>query len=302
MTRRALALAMICLASAVAAPAQELAPAPPTAPERPRPRVVLALSGGGARGIAHVGALRALEEAGIPVDAIVANSMGAVVGGVYATGRTSAELEHIVRSLDWASLFSGRPDRRTLPVSRRQDRYGSVAGVSFDWKGLRLPGGILAEHRINRFLIENLSPAGYTVAGDFDRLPVRFRAIAGDLATGDPVVLAKGDLARAVRASMSIPVIFPPVPWEGRNLVDGLIVNNLPIDVAKGSAGRFSWRSTSAAPASSPTTTCPRWESRPRSATSSCGAGTWTSPPRPTCSCARISATTRRATTPASTS
>ena len=228
-----LALATLCL-TVGASTASPQAPATAAAPEqRPRPRVVLALSGGGARGIAHVGALRALEEAGIPVDAIAANSMGAVVGGVYATGRTSAELEQIVRSLDWASLFSGRPDRRTLPVSRRQDRYGSVAGVSFDWKGLRLPGGILAEHRINRFLIENLSPAGYAVAGDFDRLPVRFRAIAGDLATGDPVVLAKGDLARAVRASMSIPLVFPPVPWEGRNLVDGLIVNNLPIDVAK---------------------------------------------------------------------
>jgi NTE family protein len=199
--------------------------------------VVLALSGGGARGIAHIGALRALEEAGIPVDAIAANSMGAVVGGVYATGKTSAELEQIVRSLDWASLFSGRPDRRTLPVARRQDRHGSVAGVSFDWKGLRLPGGLLAEHRINRFLIGNLSPASYAVAGDFDRLPVRFRAIAGDLETGDPVVLAKGDLARAVRASMSIPLVFPPVPWEGRNLVDGLIVNNLPIDVAKAFGG-----------------------------------------------------------------
>ena len=89
---------------------------------RPRHRLALALSGGGARGIAHVGALRALEEAGIPVDAIAANSMGAVVGGIYATGRTSAELEEIVRSMDWASLFSGRPDRRTLPVARRNDR------------------------------------------------------------------------------------------------------------------------------------------------------------------------------------
>ena len=199
--------------------------------------MALALSGGGARGIAHIGALRALEEAGIPVDAIAANSMGAVVGGVYATGRTAAELEQIVRSLDWASLFSGRPDRRTLPVARRFDRYASVAGVSFDWKGLRLPGGLLAEHRINRFLIENLAPAGYSVAGDFDRLPIRFRAVAGDLATGDPVVLAKGDLARAVRASLSIPLVFPPVDWEGKQLVDGLIVNNLPIDVAKAFGG-----------------------------------------------------------------
>jgi NTE family protein len=191
---RALALFILCLTAARSI----ASPPPPTnaaVAERPRPRVALALSGGGARGIAHIGALRALEEAGIPVDAIAANSMGAVVGGVYATGRTSAELEEVVRSLDWASLFSGRPDRRTLPVARRQDRYASAAGVSFDWKGLRLPGGFLAEHRINRFLIEKLSPAGYSVAGDFDRLPIRFRAIAGDLATGEPVVLAKGDLA-----------------------------------------------------------------------------------------------------------
>jgi NTE family protein len=122
-------------------------------------------------------------------------------------------------------------------VARRQDRYASAAGVSFDWKGVRLPAGILAEHRINRFLIENLAPAGYSIAGDFDRLPVRFRAIAGDLATGEPVILAKGDLARAVRASLSIPVAFPPVEWEGKKLVDGMIVNNLPIDVAKAFGG-----------------------------------------------------------------
>ena len=203
----------------------------PPAPERPR--LVLALSGGGARGIAHIGALRALEEGGVPVDAIVANSMGAVVGSIYATGRTADQLEQIVRSMDWASLFSGRPDRRTLPVARRADRYASTAGVNFDWKSLRLPGGLLAEHRINRFLIENLASGGYAAGDDFDRLPIRFRAVAGDLATGEEVVLARGDLARAVRASMSIPLVFPPVDWEGRKLVDGLIVNNLPIDVAR---------------------------------------------------------------------
>jgi NTE family protein len=220
--------------TAVAAAAQEPVPVPA---DQARPRVVLALSGGGARGIAHIGALRALEEAGIPVDAIAANSMGSVVGGIFATGRSSAELEEIVRSMDWASLFSGKPDRRLVPVGRRQDRYASTAGVSFDWKHLRLPSGVMAEHRINRYLIEFLSPAGFAAAGDFDRLPVRFRAVAGDLATGEPVVLAKGDLALAVRASLSIPVAFPPVEWEGRKLVDGLIVNNLPIDVAKAFGG-----------------------------------------------------------------
>jgi NTE family protein len=223
-------LTFVFLGAAAVAAAQE----PPVAePPRARPRVVLALSGGGARGIAHIGALRALEDAGIPVDAIAANSMGSIVGAIYATGRSSSELEAVVRSMDWASLFSGRPDRRMVPVARRQDRYASTAGVSFDWHQARLPGGVIGEHRVNRYLIEFLSPASYAAGDDFDRLPVRFRAVAGDLATGDPVVMAHGDLALAVRASLSIPVAFPPVEWEGRQLVDGLIVNNLPIDVAK---------------------------------------------------------------------
>jgi NTE family protein len=222
---RMIAVAVLGLAAAARAQAP---PDPPV-----RPRVALTLSGGGARGIAHVGALRALEEGGIPVDAIAANSIGAIVGGIYATGKDAAELERIVRSMDWASLFSGRPDRRSLPVARREDRYASTAGVSFGWRKVKLPRGLLAEHRVNRFLIEYLAPAGYAVGGDFDRLPIPFRAVAADLAGGERVVLAKGDLARAVRASMSIPLLFPPVEWEGRQLVDGLVVDNLPIDVAK---------------------------------------------------------------------
>jgi NTE family protein len=125
---RSLLLTLCCAAAATLAAAQAPEPAPW------RPRLALALSGGGARGIAHVGALRALEEAGLPVDAIAGNSMGAVVGGIYATGKTAAELEEIVRSLDWAALFGGRPDRRTLPVVRRDDRYADWLGVDFDWK------------------------------------------------------------------------------------------------------------------------------------------------------------------------
>jgi len=170
---------------------------------RPRPRLALTLGGGGARGIAHIGALRALEEAGIPVDAIAANSMGAIVGAVYASGRTAAELDDVVLALDWSSLFSGRPDRRTVPVARRQDRLGSLVGVDFDWKHVRLPEGALAEHRINRFLIQQLADAGYAAGGDFDRLPIRFRCVATALDDGSRVILSRGDLPRAVRASMS---------------------------------------------------------------------------------------------------
>jgi len=229
--RRSLVLTLGCCAAVAVAEAQEQAQAPEPLPARPR--IALALSGGGARGIAHVGALRALEEAGLPVDAIAGNSMGAVVGGIYATGKTAAELEEVVRSLDWAALFSGRPDRRTLPVVRRDDRYADWLGVDFDWKRARLPAGLVSEHRVNGFLIQHLSPAAYAVGGKFDELPIPFRAVAYDLGNGDRVILAKGDLARAVRASMSIPVFFPPVSWEGRKLVDGLVVDNLPTDVAK---------------------------------------------------------------------
>jgi NTE family protein len=206
---------------------------PIEAPAAPRPRLALALSGGGARGIAHVGALRALEEAGIPVDAIAGNSMGAVVGSICATGRTASELERIVLSLDWESLFSSRPDRHDLPLARRPDRYAPTAGLDFDGKRVRLPAGVLSEHRVNRFLIQQLAAAGYAAGGDFDRLPIPFRCVATALDNGERVVLAHGDLARAVRASMSIPLIFPPVDWNGRPLVDGLVVDNLPVDVAR---------------------------------------------------------------------
>jgi NTE family protein len=223
-TRSCLVAAAVLAGAAVASPEE--------AQHQPV-RIALALGGGGARGIAHVGALRALEEAGLPVDAIAANSMGAVVGSIFATGRSSRDLEGAVRSMDWASLFDGRPDRGTLPIARRQDRYGTLAGVSFDWKHVRLPGGLVAEHRVNRFLIQNLASASYMAGGDFDRLLIPFRAVATDLADGGLVVLSRGDLARAVRASMSIPLAFPPVEWGERRLVDGMVVDNLPVDVAR---------------------------------------------------------------------
>lgn len=205
----------------------------PGVTEAERPRLALALSGGGARGIAHIGVLRALEEAGIPVDAIAANSMGAVVGGIYAAGRTAQDLDDIVLSVDWGILFSGRPDRPIVPVARRQDRFRTFAGVDVGKGGPKLSAGLLGEHRVNRFLIEFLGPAGYGAEGDFDKLPIRFRCVATDLDTGDRVVLGQGDLARSVRASMSIPLAFPPVEVDGRTLVDGLLVDNLPVDVAR---------------------------------------------------------------------
>lgn len=220
----------LLLAAAAALPPAEPLPEPP--------RLALVLSGGGARGLAHIGALRALEEAGLAVDAIAASSMGAIVGGLYATGLGAAELERIVRSLDWGSIFDGRPDRRTLPVARHQDHYGTTLAIDFDWGGARLPGGLTAEHRVNRVLIEHLTPAAYAAGWDFDRLRIPFRCVAMDLESGERVVFSAGDLARAVRASMSIPVIFQPVEVEGRRLVDGGVVDNLPVGVAQALGAR----------------------------------------------------------------
>ena len=231
MSGRFLVITAVLLSAGVGAEATDEIPA---GPPIEKPRLALVLGGGGARGVAHIGALRALEEAGIPVDAIAANSMGAVVGGIYATGRTTTELEEIVLSVDWESTVQ-RPAR---PAHRAGGPpAGPVPAHSPGWTS---PGrssgsgrGLLAEHRVNRFLIEQLAPAGYAAGGDFDRLPIPFRCVATDLDDGDRVVLANGDLALAVRASMSIPVAFPPVEWKGRRLVDGLVVDNLPVDVAR---------------------------------------------------------------------
>ena len=208
-------------------------PAPPSPEDAPRPRLAIALSGGGARGIAHVGVLRAFEEQGIPIDAIAGTSIGSVLGSIYATGRNAAQLEEAVKSLDWESIFNDRADRRLVPVARREDRHRAVAGLGFDFWELRLPAGVLGEYRVNRFLIEVLSPASYAVDGDFDRLKIPFHAVATALDTGERIVLKRGNLPRAVRASMSFPLAFPPVYWDGRPLVDGGVVDNLPVREAR---------------------------------------------------------------------
>jgi NTE family protein len=203
------------------------------AAEAARPRVGLVLSGGGARGLAHVGVLRALEEMRIPVDAVAGTSMGAVVGGLYASGMTAAQIEELMRGIDWSSAFRDRPARNTLNFRRKQDdreflvRFPlGISGGSF-----RVPRGLIQGQRLTQTLrLETLPVAA---VDDFDELPTPFRAVAADLETGARVVLERGDLTSAMRASMSAPGVFAPVEVDGRLLVDGGIVENLPVDVAK---------------------------------------------------------------------
>ena len=196
-----------------------------------RPKVGLVLGGGGARGAAHIGVLKELERLRIPVDAIAGTSMGAIVGGLYATGMSAAELEQLVGSVDWAGALTDEADRKDLSFRRKQDD----AQVPIDFElGIRdselvLPTGVVQGQKLDMLLRElTMSAANIN---DFDQLPIPFRAIASDIERGEIWVMDMGDLAQSIRASMSVPGVFAPVRIGDRLLVDGGLVGNLPIEV-----------------------------------------------------------------------
>lgn len=197
------------------------------------PRIALALSGGGARGIAHVGVLKVLEELRVPVHCIVGTSMGAIVGGTYAAGRSVAAMEDIVLAADWAEIFRDNPPRRETAVRRKLDDFKPLFGFEVGIRdgSLALPIGVIAGVSIESFFREMAQPAAAIT--DFNKLPVPFRAIATDLETGAAVELDRGSLAQAMRASMSVPGAIAPVEIDGRLLVDGGLADNLPIDRAR---------------------------------------------------------------------
>ncbi|HKU13346.1 MAG TPA: patatin-like phospholipase family protein [Steroidobacteraceae bacterium] len=203
------------------------------AAEQPRPRVGLVLSGGGARGAAHVGVLKVLDEMHVPVDAIAGTSMGAVVGGLYASGMSGAEIETLIRSLNWQDAFRDRPPREELGFRRKQDERNFLVRFALGLKkeGFVLPPGLVQGQKLEQVLRNAALPVAEIQ--QFDRLPIPFRAIATDLETGQAVVMDSGDLVTAMRASMSAPGVFAPAQREGRLLVDGGLVENLPIDTAR---------------------------------------------------------------------
>lgn len=203
-------------------------------PAATRPRIGLVLSGGGARGAAHVGVIRALEEMRVPIDAVAGTSMGAVVGGLYAAGLDGAEIERVFHEMDWQEMIRDRAPRQDLAYRRKQDDRNILAkgqlGVN-ETKGLTLPLGLVQGHRINQLL--RGATARVADVQDFDRLPTPFRALATDLETGEPIVLGRGDLVTVLRASMSAPGVLTPVELDGRLLVDGGLVDNLPVELAR---------------------------------------------------------------------
>ncbi|WP_027897005.1 patatin-like phospholipase family protein [Zestomonas thermotolerans] len=204
------------------------------AAESPRPKVGLVLSGGAARGLAHIGVLKALEEQGIQVDAIAGTSMGAVIGGLYAAGYKAEELEKLALGIDWQQALSDAPRRTDIPFRRKQDDRDFLVKqkISFrDDGSLGLPLGVIQGQNLN-LLLESLLVHTSDIR-NFNRLGIPFRAVATDIATGDKVVFRSGHLPQAIRASMSIPAVFAPTEVDGRLLVDGGMVDNIPIDVAR---------------------------------------------------------------------
>lgn len=205
-----------------------------SSPESPqRPRVGLVLGGGGARGCAHIGVLKVLEELRIPVDAIAGTSMGSLVGGLYASGMSPQEIEHQVLNADWDDVFTDTPSRADLPFRRKEDTRRYIQGLEWGLKGVHLvaPRGFIVGNKLT-YLLRSATLATATMT-DFDRLPVPFRAVATDISTGEAVVLSRGDLVQSIRASISIPGVFSPVEIDGRLLVDGGLVDNVPVDVAR---------------------------------------------------------------------
>ncbi|MEM9553050.1 MAG: patatin-like phospholipase family protein [Acidobacteriota bacterium] len=226
----AIALILLALAAPTAASGP---PAEEPQPHEARPRIGLVLSGGAARGSAHVGVLKVLEELRVPVDFVAGTSMGAIVGGLYSAGVSAAEMEDILSEIDWRDLLDDQPPRRSLPYRQKVDdqTYLSRFEAGFNRGSFQLRPGLISGQKLGfAFQLLALQAIGID---DFDQLPTPFRAVATDLETGEMVVLGHGDLGQALRASMSLPGVFSPIEIDGRLLVDGGLVRNLPVDVAR---------------------------------------------------------------------
>ncbi|RLB87250.1 MAG: patatin, partial [Deltaproteobacteria bacterium] len=217
-----------------AAASDTILEAMPETMESNRPRIGLVLSGGGARGAAHIGVLKVLEKMRIPIDYIAGTSMGSIVGGLYASGMTPAEIEEVVTSLDWTQAFTDEIPRAERSFRRKSEDKDylikSKPGLS-DELEIKIPSGLIQGQTID--LILKKLVLSVNQVQNFDNFTIPFRAVATDIVTGKAVVLKSGDLAMAMRASMSIPTVLSTVEVDGNLLVDGGVSNNLPIDVAR---------------------------------------------------------------------
>ncbi|MBU0509728.1 patatin-like phospholipase family protein [bacterium] len=195
--------------------------------------VALALSGGGARGFAHIGVIQALEEEGLEPDLIVGTSMGAVVGGLWAAGYNAAELKSLAMTTDWSGLFLDRPARRNLFLAKKETRSRHILMLRFRGWMPEVPVALSSGQQVSELLFDFVQRAPYHAWRSFDDLRIPFRVVATDLISGEPVVFAKGDLAEAMRASVSLPLILVPYELDTLLLADGGVIENIPVEIAR---------------------------------------------------------------------
>ncbi len=202
------------------------APLPPV-------KVGLVLSGGAALGLVHIGVLKVLEREGIPISAIAGNSMGSVVGGLYAAGYTATQLDSLAKAIDWERLFDNRPPYEAMSLEERETENRYL--LTIPRRGLKpeLPSGVYQLQNIELLLKNLLAGIEYNTSYSFDSLPIPYRTVAVDLATGEKKIFRSGSLAQAIRASIAIPIVFTPADINDRLYVDGGVVQDLPVDPIK---------------------------------------------------------------------
>jgi NTE family protein len=204
-----------------------------------RPKVGLALAGGGARGLAQIGILKVFEREGIPIDFIAGTSMGGILGGLYAAGYSARELEEIAKNIDWNDLLTDTPPRLSLFLSQREEKEGSLFQFRLDGLKPSIPTALTSGQKLTSLFTNLCMRADLTSRwfknpySSFDNLRIPFRAVTTDLVTGERVILDSGDLAEALRATMAIPLAISPVESEERLLVDGGLVDPIPVEVTK---------------------------------------------------------------------
>lgn len=202
------------------------------------PKVGLVLSGGGAKGAAHIGVLKYMEEIGIPVSFVTGTSMGSIIGGIYALGYNPDEMEELISGIDWPLYITGKTERRFLSQRQRQLKDRLLINIPYgkftrrdEMEMSAMPlGAVEGDNLLNLF---NCLSIGFQDSMCFDDMPIPFACVATDLMTGKSKVLHGGEFGRAIRTSMSIPIFFTPVPWEGHLLADGGLINNFPVDVCR---------------------------------------------------------------------
>ena len=204
-----------------------------SAQDSPECRVGVALSGGGGRGFALIGALQALEDAGIPVECIAGTSMGSLIGALYAGGYSIAEIRQLAAEIDWYQAFMKPMEGPAIPPWHRLYDTPPLVELPFDFWSLALPQAMLPDQRINALMMRLFAEPGFLARGDFDHLPIPYRTVATDLTGAGRVILSGGDLSRAVRASISFPLAFPPVAIDDYLLIDGGMVDNLPVGIVR---------------------------------------------------------------------